>query len=95
LFISNYQIELHPSPSKLKTPKKKIETPTISSIVPSCEIPQSSDPSSPSFEVAQDFSPSAPALEVAQPYVSTVPCAYETPQSPQYLIPQRPLSVQV
>jgi hypothetical protein len=95
LFVSNYQIDLPPSPSKLKTPKKKTATPPIASSVPSSEIPQSSAPSAPSFEVAQDSSPSAPTLEIAQPSASTVPSASETPQSPQDLIPQRPLPVQV
>jgi hypothetical protein len=49
LFVSNYQIDLLPSPSKLKTPKNKTAKPHITSFVPSSEIPQSTTPSAPSF----------------------------------------------
>jgi hypothetical protein len=82
LFVSNYQIDFPPSPSKLKTPKKKNATPPIASSFPSFEIPQYS-------------APSTPSLEIAQPYASTVLYVYETPQSPQDLIYQIPLPIQV
>jgi hypothetical protein len=95
LFVSNYHIDLPPSPPKLKTPKKKTATPPIDSFVPSSEIPQSSTPSSPSFEVAQDPAPSAPTLEISHPSYSIVPSSSENPQSPQDLIPQIPSLVQV
>jgi hypothetical protein len=65
LFVSNYQIDFPPSPSKIKTPKKKTITPPITSSIPSFEIPQSSSPSAPSFEVALDSSPSALTPEIA------------------------------
>jgi hypothetical protein len=39
LFVSNYQIDLPISPSKIKTPRKNT---TIPSSAPSSEIPQSS-----------------------------------------------------
>jgi hypothetical protein len=85
LFVSNYQIDLPPSPSKLKTPKKKTATPSTALSAPSFEIPQYSSPSH----------PSSPSLEVAQPYAPIVPSTSETPWYPQEHIPQEPLPVQV
>ena len=82
LFVSNYQIDLPPSPSKLKTTKNKTAAPPIASSVPSSEIPKSS-------------TPSAPSIGITQPSIYIVPSTSETPQFPQDLIPQRSLPVQV
>jgi hypothetical protein len=59
LFVSNYHIDLPPSPPKHKASKKKIATPPIDSSVPSSEIPPPVDPPTLPFEAAIDYVPSS------------------------------------
>jgi hypothetical protein len=91
LFVSNYHIDLPPSPPKHKASKKKIATPLIDSSVPSSEIPPPTLP----FEAEIDSVPSTLTLEIDQPSSSTIPHTSKKPQSSQKPISPKPSLAQV
>jgi hypothetical protein len=95
LFVSNYHIDLPPSPPKHRASKKKIATSPIDSYVPSSKIPPHVDPPTLPFEVALDFFPSAPTPETKHPSSSTIPHASENHQSSQKPIYSKPSLAQV
>jgi hypothetical protein len=95
LFVSNYHIDLPPSPPKHRSSKNKIATPLIDSYVPSSEIPPLVDPPSLPFEEAIDFVPSALTPETNHPFGSTIPHASEKHQSSQKPISSKPSLAQV
>jgi hypothetical protein len=95
LFVSNYHIDLPPSPPKHRASKKKIATSPIDSYVSSYEIPPHVDPPTLPFEATINFVPSTPTPETDYPSGSTIPHASEKHQSSQKLIYSKPSLAQV